>query len=31
MPTSRAFAYNPSLSAPTGATQFGNLAIQSTG
>ena len=31
MPTSRAFAYNPSLSAPTGATQFGNLAVQSTG
>lgn len=31
MPTSRAFAYNPSLSAPTGATQRGNLAIQSTG
>lgn len=31
MPTSRAFAYNPSLSAPTGATQWGNLAIQSTG
>ena len=31
MPTSRAFAYNPSEVIPTGATQFGNLAIQSTG
>ena len=31
MPTSRAFAYNPSLSAPTGSTQYGNLAIQSSG
>ena len=31
MPTSRAFAYNPSEVVPTGATQFGNLAIQSTG
>ena len=31
MPTSRAFAYNSSLIAPTGATQFGNIAIQSTG
>jgi hypothetical protein len=31
MPTSRAFAYNPSEVVPTGATQFGNLAVQSTG
>ncbi len=31
MPTSRAFAFNPSLTAPTGATQYGNFAIQSTG
>jgi hypothetical protein len=31
MPTSRAFAYNPSENPPTGASQFGNLAVQGTG
>ena len=31
MSNSRAFAYNPSLTAPTGATQYGNLAVQTTG
>jgi hypothetical protein len=31
MSTSRAFAYNPSATAPTGTIQFGNLAVQSTG
>ena len=31
MSTSRAFAYNSSEVIPTGATQFGNLAIQSAG
>jgi len=31
MSTSRAFAYNSSEVVPTGATQFGNIAIQSTG
>lgn len=31
MPTSRAFAYNSSEVVPTGATQYGNLAVQSTG
>ena len=31
MATSRAFAYNPSPTAPTGTIQFGNLAVQSTG
>jgi hypothetical protein len=31
MPTSRAFAYNLSVTAPTGATQFGNVAVQDTG
>jgi len=31
MPTSRAFAYNPSENPPTGASQFGNLSVQGTG
>ncbi len=31
MPTSRAFAYNPSFTAPTGASQFGHLSVQGTG
>lgn len=31
MPTARAFAYNTSQQPPTGATQVGNLAIESTG
>jgi hypothetical protein len=31
MGTSRQFAYNPSLIAPSGATQFGNLAVSDTG
>jgi hypothetical protein len=31
MATSRAFAWNPSLTPPTGATQFGNIAVESVG
>ncbi len=31
MPTSRAFAYNPFETIPTGCTQYGNIAIQDTG
>ena len=31
MSTTRAFAYNPSPTAPIGATQYGNLAIQISG
>jgi len=31
MPTSRAFAYNPSFTTPTGASQFGHLAVQGSG
>lgn len=31
MSTSRAFAYNPSPTPPSGATQFGNIAVQDVG
>jgi hypothetical protein len=31
MATSRSFAYNPSTTPPTGATQFGNIAVEDVG